>query len=118
MSFEPRRSIGKIARNHWLIRLRRFASREDLTNPPVLIVQWVLPASSPPLLTGVGVTLNAFRFEFTAEAGKTYAVESRGSLTAGAWPTLTNIAAQLTVTNIVVTDVFTASNGFYHVRSP
>lgn len=97
---------------------RRFGSREDTTNAPVLVVQYTTSAPVPPQLTGVTLTNGSFRFEFTAEAGKTYTVESRGGLTSGSWTTFTNLAAQPVNTNLLILAPLSVSNGFYRVRTP
>ena len=91
---------------------RRFGSREDPNNPPMLQLEYI----APPLVTAVGSASNHFSIHFTAQAGQFYTVEFRNSLApSGHWSTLTNISAQPVTTNLVFTDVITGQEGFYRL---
>jgi hypothetical protein len=81
---------------------RRFASREDSQNAPVLTVVF-----TPPTLLRIDRlerVQDDLKLYFTAEAGKSYAVELRDSLGIGGWVNLTNISPAIIATNVIVTD--------------
>jgi hypothetical protein len=98
---------------------RRFASREDTTSPPVLIINYTVaslatsPTITPPALVG-----NKIRFSFNAEANRTYAVEHRGVVDSGTWLVLTNVPAQGSAGAIQVEDTVSGGAQFYRVRTP
>jgi hypothetical protein len=60
------------------------------------------------------------RLRFTAIAGQTYTVQTRSSLTSGAWSNLTNVLAQTTTQPVEITDPIppAATQRFYRVVSP
>jgi hypothetical protein len=62
---------------------RRFASREDASSPPLLVIDY-LP---PPVLTGARPLTNQIQFTFLAEAGQTYSVQRATHLPAPSWTT-------------------------------
>jgi len=81
---------------------RRFASREDSRNAPALTVVF-----TPPTLLRIDRlerVQDDLKLYFTAEAGKSYAVELRDSLDIGGWVNLTNISPAIVATNVIVTD--------------
>jgi len=82
---------------------RRFASREDGLNPPLLTVMFTLSAIPPPKLFPGAWTPSNFTFSFSAVPGQTYGVEYSDAL-GTAWHPLTNILAPPSVTNIPVID--------------
>src|SRR5437870_754338 len=61
---------------------------------------------------------NTIHFSFNADSNRTYAVEKRGSVSAGTWATLTNIPAQPSAATINVADALSPTNAFYRVRTP
>ena len=94
---------------------RRFASREDPGREPYLVVDYI-----PPLVVEQAVMNGSlFQLRFTAESGKTYAIESRDSFALSAtWQTSTNIPAQGSNTSITFTEPSFRMQRFYRVRSP
>ncbi len=68
------------------------------------------PAPSPGQIT--------FSFQFIVESNRTYAVESRASLSSGSWSALTNVPAQPADTAISILDAFAATNRYNRVRTP
>jgi hypothetical protein len=92
---------------------RRIGSREDTNNAPSLVVQYTMPAA--PSIQNVSVAGGAIQFSFSAPAGQACAVQYSGSLSAGSWMTLTNIAAQPVATNVTVSDALTNTQRFYRV---
>lgn len=76
------------------------------------------PPSGPILLTGAVLAGGAFRFQFNAEAGLTYAVEFRDVAVSTNWMTLTNLAAPPAATNLTVTNATTTNTRIYRVRTP
>jgi len=91
---------------------RRFGSREDPNNPPVLQLEYLVPPQSI-TVENAGSQL---RLHFTAEAGQGYVVQFRASLAPpNAWSTLTNFSAQAATTNLIVTDAITGAQRFYRV---
>ncbi|MFM2082798.1 MAG: hypothetical protein RL380_1489, partial [Verrucomicrobiota bacterium] len=94
---------------------RRFGSREDSLNTPLLTVDYT-PA---PLLTNAIITSNQFQFQFDAEAGRSYAVETRASFAAtNAWTPLTNFPAAPADTNRMVRDSISQTQRFYRLITP
>ncbi|EEF60021.1 DNRLRE domain-containing protein [Pedosphaera parvula] len=94
---------------------RRFASREDPDSSPQLTITY----DPPPQLTQISHSGNQCKIEFTAQAGHTYSMEFRNSLTGNnEWNTLTNLPAQTLTTNILVTDPIVDSQRFYRLRTP
>ncbi len=93
---------------------RRFGSREDAVNTPVLVVEYAVPATTQiQWIKAVGAQI---QFSFSASAEQPYTVQYRDSLSSGNWLTLTNIAPQTTSTNLIVTDPFpTNVQRFYRI---
>jgi hypothetical protein len=92
---------------------RRFGSREDPVNTPLLTINY-----TPLRLQNASATNGQFRFNFPAAAGKTYTVQARGLVHTGAWQTLTQFAAPPAATNLFFTDSLTATQRFYRVATP
>jgi hypothetical protein len=93
---------------------RRFGSREDPNNPPVLQLVYLFP----PQVTAVEIVSNQFTLHFAAQAGQSYVVQFRDLLSPpSTWLTLTNINPQPVATNLTVTDVITNGYRFYRVRA-
>ncbi len=67
-------------------------------------------------LSNVALTGNQLTFQFSATAGQSYIVESRPSLVAGSWQTVTNVTAS--GSSVPVTDVASDGERFYRVRTP
>jgi hypothetical protein len=91
---------------------RRFGSREDPNNPPVLQLRYLVP---PQLLASPAAS-NQLRLEFTAQAGQAYAVQFRDALAASnGWSTLTNITPPAVTTNLSVTEPTCGAQGYFRV---
>src|SRR5262249_57272193 len=82
--------------------VRRFASREDSVNTPVLQVQYEVPAA--PVIQGIRLEGGNVVLSFVMQAGQPYTVEYRDSLNSGNWLTLTNLPPQNTTANTSVAD--------------
>jgi hypothetical protein len=88
---------------------RRFASREDPNNAPVLQLDYIVPV-------GIDHAQKAgtqFNVGFTAYPGQNYSVQYRDSLTTGTWQTLSNIPPPSVPTSVVVADPIVATHRFY-----
>lgn len=92
---------------------RGFGSREDTDHPPILAVEYSAPV--PLRIDLFARTEQEFQFSFRAEAGHSYAVQFRSSLSEGAWSTLTNLNGQTVSTNVVVQDPLRSVQRFYRV---
>lgn len=91
---------------------RRFGSREDADHAPMLIIDYTLPLRlTDPQLAGGG-----FQFSFAAGAGRSYSVETNGSLNANGWGVLTNLPTPARDTNFVVSDSPGGARQFYRVK--
>lgn len=80
----------------------------------------IVPAQ-PPLsiqLADPGVANGIFSFRFSAAPSQEYVVETRASLDAGGWQTLTNLTAPATPSDILVTDTVDGAHRYYRVRAP
>jgi hypothetical protein len=99
--------------------VRRFATREDPVQAPVLTVSYVLPTPAvSPTISSLKVESGQVSFTFQAESNRTYTVEFRGLLSRGSWNSLTNVPAQDEGGAVSIFDGQTASNRFYRVRTP
>jgi len=81
---------------------RRFGSRENSGSAPALTVVFTPPVL--PRIDRLERVQDDLKLYFTAEAGKSYAVELRDSLGVGGWVNLTNISPPVIATNVIVTD--------------
>ncbi|MEO5803628.1 MAG: DNRLRE domain-containing protein [Verrucomicrobiota bacterium] len=91
---------------------RRFGSREDPNQTPILSVTFV----APPVLEQPQICGNQFQFRFLADTGQSYVVEFCNSFSpTNSWTTLTNISPPNASTNILVSDAISSSNRFYRV---
>jgi hypothetical protein len=91
---------------------RRFGSREDPSNTPLLDVRFV-PATH---IDAPTITSNQMTFSFLAFAQQNYVVEYRDAVVAG-WNVLTNIAPQVAKTNLTVIDAVSNTQRFYRVTA-
>lgn len=91
---------------------RRYGSREDPVNTPLLTVSYTPLQLLNPVVTG-----NQFQASFSAAAGKSYVVEWRGFVNTSAWQTLTNFPVPSTPTNLSFTDILSATQRFYRVTT-
>jgi len=90
---------------------RRFGSREDPANAPLLEVEYLpLPEISRSELTG-----NEIHLSFIAHAGHTYFVQSRDTLASGNWITFTNLPALADTQLVVANAPFAGAQRFYRV---
>jgi hypothetical protein len=96
---------------------RRFASREDSLNPPLLTVMFTL-STAPLKIDRVQWVPPSFSLSFAATPGQTYNVEYSDTLAVGSWNTLTNLLAAPGVTNLSVSDASGQPRRFYRLRSP
>lgn len=119
--------VSKPATNHgWMLRCndelprftaRRFGTREDENNPPVLELKYLVP----PVLQISRVSNSQVALSFTAWAGHSYNVFYRNSLKTGAWQSLTNIPSSLTNHPVVIVESSAPNTRssrylFYHQR--
>jgi hypothetical protein len=95
---------------------RKFASREDTNNAPILSIEYTAPAV--PRINRVEIQTNQFSLSFTAQAGQNYIVEFRDSVAVGTWSILTNLAAPSAITNAFVFDAISPGRRFYRLRLP
>lgn len=93
---------------------RRFASREDPDEYPVLEVDLV----PPPIVQVESVSTNILSFSFQAEAGRPYSVQAETILAPGLWTTLTNVPPQSADTTILISDSTPGNQRFYRVVAP
>ena len=119
--------INKPATNHgWMFRCadelprftaRRFGTREDANNAPLLELKYLVP----PLLEISPTNDSQVAIRFTAWAGHSYNVFYRNSLKAGEWRALTSVAASPTNREIVLFEATAAGlknsrHRFYNQR--
>lgn len=119
--------ISRPASNYgWMLRCadelprftaRRFGTREDANNAPVLEVHYLVP----PVLHISRTNNSQVAIQFTAWAGHSYNVFYRNSLKAGSWMALTNIPASPTNYEAVIFEPTAAGQRnsryrFYHQR--
>jgi hypothetical protein len=94
-----------------LFTARRFASREDANNAPVLEVEYVLP----PRIEHARQVGDEYRFSFTAEIGVMYRVEFRDSISPGDWQTLTNVFIEDSSAEIEIIVPRTSTQRFFRL---
>ena len=70
------------------------------------------------LAANVTKIAGGFRIQFTAQAGKGYTIQSRDSLTTGAWLRLTDIAAPPATQTVTFDDITALAQRFYRVATP
>lgn len=92
---------------------RRFGTREDVNNHPVLELHYLVP----PVLQIAKTNATQVAIRFTAWAGHTYNIQYRNSLKSGSWLPLKTIAAAPTNYTAVVFDFAQADNRFARYRS-
>jgi len=112
----------------WLLRseaettpatIRRFASRTDISHPPVLTINYTAPVSPlPPTIFGVALAENQIRFAFIAQSNRPYAVEFRDAITNGNWNVLTNIPAQSANWMVQTTNTVSSNERYFRIRTP
>jgi len=95
---------------------RRFGSREDAANTPVLVVQYSLPQATQ--IQWIKAADSQIQFSFLGFGGQSYTVQYLDSLNSGNWLTLTNVFSHDTATNQVVFDPLTKrTQRFYRIRT-
>lgn len=92
---------------------RRWGTREDANNPPLLTLEYLVP----PVVQIVKTNSAQTRLQFTAWADHTYDVLYRNSLTTGSWLPLTNLVAAPTNYVAVVFDFTSVTQRFYRVSA-
>lgn len=90
---------------------RVFTSRESVTGPPRLTVEFTTPLR----ITSTQLADNQLCLQFRAEAGKAYVVERRGEVDTGAWTVVTNLPPADATGLVTVCDPLTPTNVFYRV---
>lgn len=91
---------------------RRFGTREDPSNTPLLDVSFI-PATH---IDAPTISSNQMTFSFVAFAQQNYVVEYQSAIN-GNWTVLTNIAPQQVMTNITVVDTLSDAQRFYRVTA-
>ncbi len=92
---------------------RRFGSREDPNNTPVLTIEFTPPLRLPmPLLLP-----DKIRFDIETKPAESYALEYKNNLRDSSWQTLTNIPSADRTVTIPVFDTSRQSQRFYRLRS-
>ena len=114
--------INKPATNHgWMLRCadefprftaRRFGTREDANNAPVMELNYLVT----PLLKISLVTNSQVTISFTAWAGQSYTVFYRNSLKTGRWQSLTSIPLASTNREVVIYEPTAAGQKNSHYR--
>lgn len=94
---------------------RRFGAREETNSPPELRIEFHVPLPPAPRLTDIQRLAGGIRFQFTAQAGVSCAVEHRAEISSGTWLNLTNVAPDTVLRNVIVSDVPGAIRRFYRV---
>lgn len=92
---------------------RRFGSREDPVNTPLLTIDYL-----PFQIKNPAATNNQFRFNFTQFAGRPVEVQHRAAVNTGSWQTLAQFPAPAADTNVVVTDSISQTQRFYRLMTP
>ena len=90
---------------------RRFGSREDMDNAPLLEVEFTLP----PQIERVETTGSYFLLQFTAQAGEAYVLEFRDSIATGTWQTLTHLDALQETSTLTVSNAMSGPQRFYRI---
>lgn len=98
---------------------RAYGSREftgiDTNSAPIVMIEFM----PPPVISGTQFQDGQFTFSFLAEADQNYFVEFKSALSpTNAWQSLTNISAQISSTNILISDPLSADAKFYRVVAP
>jgi hypothetical protein len=92
---------------------KRFASREDPDNAPLLVITF----TPPPQISAPQLTNGAIQFSFDADAGGIYSVEARPALgSTNSWNTVTNFGFVLEPTNFTARIATTNTAQFFRVR--
>jgi hypothetical protein len=88
---------------------RRFGSREDTNNAPVLQLDYIAPVR----IDHAQRVGSQFNLGFTAYPGQNYALQYRDSLSTGTWQTFTNFSPPSVPTPIVVADPIVSAHRYY-----
>lgn len=97
---------------------RRIGAREHETAAPVLVVDYSLPKPAQPFrLDIVEKGDNQLQIHFQIARDTAYVVEYTESLSPILWKVLTNLASQVTATNVIITDILSGQHRFYRARS-
>ena len=95
---------------------RRVGAREAGDRGTMLTIEYTV---EPQLkIDRLEIVTNEFRLHFLADSNRTYHVETRDALVAGAWNSLTNFGPFPIRSNIVASDSIRSPQRFYRVRSP
>lgn len=92
---------------------RRFASREDPNEPPILELDVLVR----PAITTSGQMGNQFQFSFNTWPGHTYEAQFWDGFPTNSWQTLTNLGTATNAAQIVVTDSMPTSQRFYRINA-
>ena len=93
---------------------RRFASREDTSRAPLLVIEFVpsLRIVQPEASGG------QFHFHFATQAGQAYQVEYRNAFSNNGWLPLTNIPSAALSGEALVVDSLSEAHRFYRIVAP
>ena len=92
---------------------RRFSSREDTNNAPQLAIQYLIA----PRIDRAQRSGNQFNLFFTAEAGQTYQVQFRDSLSSGTWHLLGTVDPPLDSLRVLVVDPISSPQRCYRLMT-
>lgn len=90
---------------------RRFGSREDANNSPVLEIEYAPPFR----IDNVGLVNSTFHLSFPVEPLFTYTVEARSSLSSGSWGPVTNFTETLSSYEATISEAPAGPSRFYRV---
>jgi hypothetical protein len=90
---------------------RRFSSREDLSSPPQLAIEYLVP----PHIDVIELSGNTIQLTFLALPDQFYTVQYRTSFTTGGWESLTNVGPSTSPTPVIITDTKVAPHRFYRL---
>jgi hypothetical protein len=96
---------------------RRINSREDLSSPPRLQIEYTISPNEPvPQITSAAAANSMFELRFTVPSTYCYEVEYRDSLAGGTWSALTNICAPVSDVEAIAKDSLSSPQRFYRLR--
>jgi hypothetical protein len=113
---EPQHNFGWLLlcnEEHLNFTARRWGTREDANNPPLLELEFLVP----PVLQIVKPNPTQTELHFPAWAEHHYEVRYRDSLTTGTWLTLTNLPAAPTNYAAIILDSASVTQRFYRVSA-
>ena len=89
------------------------------TNSPTASATWTVSKAGPLDIFGISHDGETFSLQFTAQAGQSYTVQYRESLTSGTWQKLQDVHAAVTAEIVRIPDTPANSGSrFYRIVSP